>query len=1193
MKYIKYKKNIYLLFGLIAGLLTVSVSASTLNLSQVPLNLSTQVKPNILIMLDNSGSMKKALYSNNGSASLRANYSATTVYTGMFKSTSNYIYDLAIPVDSSTFPGVLDTTKTGAFKVSSCLPSSSNSTCWSGNFLNWLVTRRIDATRNVLIGGKLESRSGFAYNAYSAAIEYKIVGNNEPSDETIRAQYNKSSELSPISDNTILTIKSTVKAGSKSSSDKYHPYAIIETPSGSTFNIAVVVDTEPKGLLHDVKDTVRIGISFYYFDPNANDIYNGNKEQGGTLTFNLPKNPFVLKPTNTALPSGQQGYRALQTGYVGSSISVLVDVIEHMPLVWGTTPLAENLWEVIQYFEQDASGASALSGRTTDFTVGLGTVLDPYYVNGSLQSCVQSRVLLFTDGQPYRDAGIPSAIVDYDGDSNARDQSDASKSAPVSKGNHNLDDVAYWSFCNKSLKPGNTCKNSSGIAIDPNRDLRTDLAGNQYLTVDTIAFANGVVSSVMQATADNAGGTAYAAADGATLKASLAAIFSNAIAISSSVAIAANSTRLDSSTLIYQAQFDGNDWSGQLKAFSVNATTGAISSTATWDTDTAGKIPAFGSRNIFSYNASGVDFVWANLSSSQQSSLVLASEGVNTTNAQKRVSYIRGSSADEISNSGIFRDRNKLLGDIVNSSPWFAGAENFGYSTVAGSEGNSYPAFLTSKSSRTKALYVGANDGMLHAFNATTGSELFAYIPATIISKLHKLTNPAYGKSLGHDYFVDGASRAGDVYFSSNWHTVLVGSTGAGGTGVFALDVTTPSSFSATDVLWEFNSSNDADMGYSIAEPTIARMANGKWVAIVPNGYNSANDKAVLFIIDIETGSVIKKFDTKVGGGNGLSTAVPVDSDGDHNVDAIYAGDLKGNLWKFDVSGSSASSWKIAFGDLNVTTPVPEPLFVAKDSLGNRQPITAKPQVGLHPTNGVMIYFGTGKYFEVNDQIVGSTPQVQSYYAIRDNFVSSTTTTIVNTPVVRASLQQQSILAEQVALTYDLRVTSNLTVDYITKKGWYMDLLSPVNGAEGERVVSASLLRNNRIIFVTLIPNSDFCNAGGSSWLMEMDAISGSRLTSPAFDISGDSKFTVADNLAFDVDGNGTIDPGETVVVSGKRSKGGITNTPSVINDGDREFKYTTGSKSTVDKKNAIMEVTTESSSSGTGRESWRQIKVN
>jgi type IV pilus assembly protein PilY1 len=680
---------------------------------------------------------------------------------------------------------------------------------------------------------------------------------------------------------------------------------------------------------------------------------------------------------------------------------------------------------------------------------------------------------------------------------------------------------------------------------------------------------------------------------------------------SSSAAVATNSTRLDTNTKIYQARFNSNNWSGQLLAFDLNDTNGTIGSQV-WDAATL--IPPENSRNIFSYNPSasigsrGITFEYANLNSTQKAYLDMDALGTTDSLGTARVNYIRGDQSNEITN-GPFRSRTSLLGDIVNSDPWFVGqSDNLGYSVLAGTEGTSYPAYLTSKANKTAMLYFGANDGMLHGIDANTGIEKFAYMPESLIPKLNILTSPLYGCSgsscLPHQYFVDGAPKSGDAYINlglgsgAAWHSILLGTLGGGGKGFFALNITTPtdaattgapSTFSSSDVMWEVSNAQSpkaadlasfqANLGYTLPQASVVRMHNGKWAAIVANGYESTQQNAVLFIIDIESGEIIEMIDTGIGGSgspNGLSTPISVDEDGDSIVDAIYAGDLLGNLWKFDVSANNSNSWGSAFR----TGSTPKPLYTAKDDSGVVQPITAKPQVGKHPDGGLMVYFGTGKYFEVNDQIVSATPQKNSFYAIRDQDV------IVSS---RTNLQEQSILYETTvdALAIDLRVTSDTTVDYATKKGWYIDLESPVNGAEGERVVSSPLLRGGRVIFTTLIPESDPCGWGGSSWLMELDAVNGQRLTTSPFDINEDGVFDSDDLInSFDTNGDGTIDADDQVEVSGMRKHDiGIIKTPGVVTTGNgTEMKYVSGSSGNLDN-------ISESSGDPIGRQSWRQLR--
>lgn len=680
--------------------------------------------------------------------------------------------------------------------------------------------------------------------------------------------------------------------------------------------------------------------------------------------------------------------------------------------------------------------------------------------------------------------------------------------------------------------------------------------------------------------------------------------------VSSASSVATNTTRLDTNTKIYQARFDSGNWSGQLLAYNINDTDGTIGAEA-WDAATTSKIIPTGENGRLIYTIDpetniGIVFEHTNLNDAQKILLNTNHSGVEQTDTEGklRVDYLRGDQSKEVKNGGVFRNRTTLMGDIINSDPWFAGKEDdLGYTNLSGVEGTSYITFRNSKLTRTPSLFFGANDGLFHAINAETGVELFSYVPATTIPLLSKLTTPFYGCDgagcISHAYFVDGAPKSGDAYISTGggdrWHSVLLGTLGAGGKGIFALDVTDPSSFNENNVMWELSTSQaqtasdlvelQNNLGYTLPQASLVRVhdsiaGGSKWAAIVANGYESANHKAMLFIIDAESGKIIRTIDTESGSAsapNGLSTPIAIDENGDKIVDSIYAGDLQGNLWKFDVSSSSHSDWKVAFK----TGTTLEPLYIAKDANGVTQPITAKPQVGKHPDGGLMIYFGTGKYYAENDQIISNTSQVQAFYAIRDQGVKVGS---------RTDLQKQSILYEAAfaSLSIEVRVTSDTVVNYSSKKGWYMDLQSPNSLLpEGERVVSAPLLRSGRVIFTTLIPESDPCGWGGTSWLMELDAVNGRRLTTSPFDINEDGNFDIDDLVAsYDTNLDGTIDANDHVEVSGMRKQGiGIIKTPGVVTTGDgKEMKYVSGSSGSLDN-------ISESTGDPVGRQSWHQLR--
>lgn len=671
-----------------------------------------------------------------------------------------------------------------------------------------------------------------------------------------------------------------------------------------------------------------------------------------------------------------------------------------------------------------------------------------------------------------------------------------------------------------------------------------------------------------------------------TLNEQLTEAFSTILGMTSSAAaIATNSTRLDTDTLVYQARFDSGGWFGQLLAYPVNED-GSIG-LARWDAGNL--IPTAAERHIYTLNpdTGSIPFTWTasgtQLHALQQAALNQSGGGAVDGLGKERLNYLRGSQTDEQKKGGVFRDRSRLLGDIVNSDPWFVGSQVFNYSGLPGTEGTSYGSFISSDvfKNRTRMLYVGANDGMLHAFDAGSGEEKFAYVPLGVYPNLSALSDPTYE----HRYYVDGSPRAADACIDLNgdgiaeWRTILLGTLGAGGRTVFALDVTDPDNFGADDVLWECS---HADLGATIGQAFAVRMADGHWAAVFGNGYNSDSHKAVLFIVDLEDGTLIKAIDTGADGSeansNGLATPAPVDYDWDGIVDAVYAGDLYGNMWKFDVSATNTNSWGVALKQ--GSNPIP--LFIARGPSGEVQPITSRPEVGYGPdqtAQEVMVYFGTGKYFEQFDNVVGTSPDVQSFYGIRDSRDNNAAISETD----RSVLVEQEIIAEIHDFDYDLRVVSNNPVlyEYDTTKGWYMDLLFSGNGPEGERVVDFPLLHGGHLIFNSIIPSGSPCEFGGSSWLYEIDPLTGGRAAYSIFDLNDDDLFDQNDFVTIEVDGEKI-----NVPVSGKKTQSGISTTPGVITAGTKEFKLSSTSSGEIETT-----IERPDSSDSLGRSSWRQVR--
>lgn len=677
---------------------------------------------------------------------------------------------------------------------------------------------------------------------------------------------------------------------------------------------------------------------------------------------------------------------------------------------------------------------------------------------------------------------------------------------------------------------------------------------------------------------------------------------------------ALNSGTISSDTALFFARFTTNDWIGNLIAQPISDGTncgpvalGNVCPSA-WDAAcklTGGFCSEVGKRVgktkpndrvIITRDEDNnpIPFRWSSLKNGGTQKASLKQPFNNLGSA--RLNYLRGARGQEVAkgNGGIFRNRKSVLGDIISSVPTYVGPpERFYFASTDFPEGSSYAAFKTTYKNRTPMVYVGSNGGMLHGFQTSNGREKLAYVPLAIFDNLWELSKTDYS----HRNYVDGPISENDVYYDSAWRSLLVSGLGTGGQGYFALDITDPSSFSeanaASIARWEFSDANDADMGYSFSEPNLVRLANGKWAVIVGNGINateadgqaSASGNGVVFILDAETGAVIKKLDTKqgtaedpkgLGRPNGIVGTAVVDSDGDFIVDRLYAGDLFGNLWAFDLSSSNTGAWASAYG----SSSTPQPLFVAEVS-GIAQPITADLKVKSHPSSeGYLVYFGTGKYLGKSDLTDLSQ---QTFYAVWDRASNGAN------GYDRSRLLEQTITTHSAPAT-DLRarVVSENPITWddggnpVTsdeKLGWYIDLPE-----SGERVHQAPTLRDGRVIFVTVTPATDPCAGEGTSWLMEVDGSNGGRLNESVFDFNKDRVFNDGDLINVgDIDGDGTDD---MIHGSGiQRINAGILSRPGIINhpDGRTESKYVTTSKGKVE---SILE------DSGRNRHTpWREIR--
>ncbi|QNP40955.1 pilus assembly protein [Lysobacter solisilvae (ex Woo and Kim 2022)] len=547
--------------------------------------------------------------------------------------------------------------------------------------------------------------------------------------------------------------------------------------------------------------------------------------------------------------------------------------------------------------------------------------------------------------------------------------------------------------------------------------------------------------------------------------------------------VTANSTSFITNTRVYQASYVSGQWSGELAAYDASPT--GVSDTPTWKASSL--MPTSGRTFVTWDGSAGVAFPTA----AQASLLNQSTRPVAPVGSADNVAYLKGERSQERQNKGQLRDRTSVLGDIVNSSPMYV--------------------------KDTETIFVGANDGMLHAFDALTGVERFAYVPAGIdFAKLATLSSPQYS----HEYFVDGpiVVSTRSVTADKNY---LIGTLGRGGKGVYALDVTDPTRFRTSDVLWERNSG--ANMGYVLGEPMIATLNNGTVVAIFGNGINSASGKAVLFVVNLATGALLQEIDTGVAGDNGLSSPRGWDEDGNGTVDYVFAGDLKGNVWKFDFRTGGTGS--IAFSG--------RPFFTAPSG----QPITADLALAGDPVTGKRwVFAGTGSLMTKADLTDNS---IQSMYGLIDD----------NSDVIAKSELQERTIAVVDTATGNRGFEPADTLP-AGKRGWYLDLAKPV---AGERVVNRPLIDGTALFFASVIPpTSNACDAGGKGYLNALDAFTGTSLQAPFFDSNGDGVF----------DDKDTLTHGSGKVVVGSMDPGiGMLTKPIIIRGPGRAIAVVGGSQ--------------------------------
>lgn len=607
----------------------------------------------------------------------------------------------------------------------------------------------------------------------------------------------------------------------------------------------------------------------------------------------------------------------------------------------------------------------------------------------------------------------------------------------------------------------------------------------------------------------------------------------DALARDSNAAPAISSAQLVSDGYKYVAKFDSTTVTGSLEAYKVDAN-GYFASTPNWEVGKLMTLAASGngtttgdngdSRAIITNDgATGVAFRWASLPSTYKTQMTTASTNrLSTTNAELTLNYLRGDQSLEDLN-GLRIRGSSILGPIVNGTPWIQSRPVANY---MGGNMTTYATFYNNNKSRASLLWVAANDGMLHAFNTSTGAEVMAYVPGALANRLAEIPmqrgTTGRTKLNGSNFtldstenppnvtgtvwpYVDGNPFSGDVQLADqSWATYTFSTLGRGGRAVFALNTTTIANLTeakaASVFKWQFTSDDDSDLGYITGDVTIhttsnqaspiARLNNGKFALILGNGNKSSNGKAALFILFVDgpssgnwSGRYVKIV-ADTGPNNGLSTARWEDLDGDGTADVVYAGDLKGNMWKFNIGSSDTANWDVAFksGTTN------KPLFTANYSVTTNGvttttplPITSAPQLLFRSSGGLMVNFGTGNAFETGDFPNASV--YNAVYGIWDRpglgSVSGRALPTTSTLVSRTYSRQSD---------GTVVLTSGGTVDWSTKDGWYFSL-----PAVSEAVLTDPYLNAGVLTLVAVRPktSTDDCSNTPNASLFMIDPISG------------------------------------------------------------------------------------------------------
>ncbi len=1149
------------------------------------------VMPNVLLIVDNSGSMLGAAFPNA--------YDNAKTYIGFFDSAKRYNYD-----------------STNKYFVENASGS------WSGNFLNWACLTRWDIEVYVLIGQNYKDVAGVRTLVANADPRYQkgatfIYPNRFYNDSAAVTPYTGTRGYRPVP--YYYADDYSTGAGSINDDTNKRLWPYLEVCTGSYASVAgedgalcgtctgskefyylrIKVETtdplyQPTGVLKNLEEKVRLGLMHF----NRDD---GTHAEGGFIKH------YVKKLDSTQLAAITSSLRLTLAEQDSDTYFPAGSYLFH---TW--TPLAETLYEATRYFQQTttyylSSDYLRATSSPTDST------RDPLYNEDYSQilSCAKNYVVYLTDGEPTDDRTFPTggSIRNADGDTCDGSSPNYTDYCPCDNPGCGYTCVcSETTFANISGGWGNGSGYLDDVAYYARHtDLRT-LTGTQYLATHVIfAFgtAGGYGETLLSKAAANGGGSYFRPQDSTELTSALTYVFdiiTNRAAAAASTAI--TSEPISGVDLIYIPYYKhpyDDQWWGNIRAFRMgnngSLLQGATGSVVALDTDNdlvldTPKWDAVielqnmnrNNRHIFTYiPSSKQDFATTNGTLDPYFDVDLNSNGTKDESAEADalISYIRGNDTPS-GFTGLRARMNNYLGDIMHANPVFVGEPSARYDLIYGD--SSYWTFFWDNASRTKVLYAAANDGMLHCFDAGNGQEQWAYIPYNLLSHLKWLA-ATYSC---HSYYVDLSANVWDMKIGTPtpaWKSVLIGGMRLGGTPIatdtdnngttettlrsamYALDVTSPN-VGDVSVLWE---NDDERFGYTTSKPIPVKVGD-TWYLVFGSGPRTTTGAVTtgdgytttdghIFIVNPLTGVVLR--DINLGAGNFLGPPVAIDYDLDFSVDMIYIGDAKGNLWRiktFTISGTTKtyaadqSGWIIDVASDNPSAPSPAPLL----SLGTDQPIVIKPAVTMDEKGRVWIFVGSGRYYCANDNDYCGTGNVcptsgsclaspaesvgdrSKYVAVgvydrhwdTDEFVLQTST------LGTGNLDHRVIKAGTVVGSPG--ETGYYIVDYstgeiaadVSTNGWYFRLLD-----NKERSLGDYLVYQGTVFFISFKPDTTGActNNGGLSNLYGVNYISGTSTAHSFFDLTGEGTIN-GDDLIRDASNN---DRGAALMRLGKGFAGG------------------------------------------------------